>query len=211
MSLTVAVLAFDGCDELDVVGPAEVFRMADCVDCRIANLDGREWVTGSHGLRIGTEPEVFANPDIIVVPGGNWLKPRSVGTHAEIEKGLIADVLSSNVGSIVVGVCTGSMVLADAGLLDGIEATTHASALGNLESRGVTVVRQRVVDAGSVVTCGGVTSGIDAALWVVEREVGPPAAARIAATLEYPRWTGDPGARPGAQVRGNPAAEQGRG
>jgi transcriptional regulator GlxA family with amidase domain len=79
------------------------------------------------------------------------------------------------------------MVLASAGLLDGRPAVTHRGALADLRETDASVVDARVVDDGDVVTAGGITAGIDAALWLVEREWGPETAATVAETMEYER------------------------
>ncbi len=90
-------------------------------------------------------------------------------------------------GTTVLSVCTGAMVLKRAGLLDGRPAVTHHSALADLRTSDAEVVEARVVDDGDLLTAGGVTAGIDAALWLVEREFGAEVAARTAETLEYER------------------------
>ena len=79
------------------------------------------------------------------------------------------------------------MLWAHAGLISGRRATTHHNAVAELAAFGVEVVNQRVVDDGDLVTCGGITSGIDMALWLVERELDAELAAAIATELEYER------------------------
>jgi uncharacterized protein (DUF427 family) len=86
------------------------------------------------------------------------------------------------------GVCTGVMILARAGVVGNRPATTHRSARDDLVATGARVVDKRVVDDGDLVTAGGVTSGIDLGLRLVERFAGPELAEREAARLEYP-WT----------------------
>ena len=192
MDIRVALVTYDGCDELDVIGPAEVFRMAAGVSCEIIALGGAKWVVGSHGLRIGVDGSRVEAPDVIVVPGGNWQHADRPGARREAEHGAIPALVADNPDALLMAVCTGTMLLEAAGVLEGIAATTHASTLDQLAASGVCTVEQRVVDQGRVVTCGGVTSGIDAALWVVERLRGQDEAARIAQILEFPRWQGDP-------------------
>jgi len=89
---------------------------------------------------------------------------------------------------VMAGVCTGTMLLAHAGVVGERRATTHHSALPDLADLGATVVQDRVVDDGSLVTSGGVTSGIDLALWLVEREFSREVADNVAQRMEYPRW-----------------------
>jgi transcriptional regulator GlxA family with amidase domain len=79
------------------------------------------------------------------------------------------------------------MLLAEAGVTDGRRAVTHASALDELRASGAEVVDARVVDDGDLLTAGGVTSGLDLALYVVEREFGAAVADRVATVIEYER------------------------
>jgi cyclohexyl-isocyanide hydratase len=88
-----------------------------------------------------------------------------------------------------VSVCTGSLLLGAAGFLKGRRATTHPSAYQELEPYCKTVVKERVVDEGDIITARGVSSSIDAGLHVVERLAGPEARERIAQQMDYPyRW-----------------------
>ena len=82
-------------------------------------------------------------------------------------------------------VCTGAMLLAAAGITDGRPATTHHSALEDLRASGAQVIDARVVDDGDVMTAAGITSGIDLALYIVEREAGAEIAERVADEIEY--------------------------
>jgi transcriptional regulator GlxA family with amidase domain len=79
------------------------------------------------------------------------------------------------------------MILAAAGLTDGRPATTHHAAIEDLRATGARIVDARVVDDGDLLTAGGVTSGLDLALWLVEREAGPALAQRVAEDLEHER------------------------
>ncbi len=88
-----------------------------------------------------------------------------------------------------VSVCTGALLLGAAGFLRGRRATTHPNALKELEPYCGTVVRERVVDEGDVITAGGVACAIDAGLHLVQKLAGAEARARIAAEMDYPyRW-----------------------
>ena len=93
----------------------------------------------------------------------------------------------------VATVCGGSLALAMAGLLEGRNAVTHVLGLDVLEATGVNVVRARVVDDGDLVTAGGVTSGLDLALHLLERSYGPRVAIAVEKLFEYERrgtvWT----------------------
>ncbi len=121
--------------------------------------------------------------DILVVPGG---KTRNVG-----EAGRAWLRRAAGEADIVMSVCMGVFLLADAGLLDGIEATTHSwglERLGKAAPKCKVVTGRRFVDAGKVITTAGVTAGIDGALHVVERVHGKEAARWIAEEwMEYRR------------------------
>lgn len=198
MSTTVHVLLYDGFDELDAVGPFEVFQNAasagaDCETSLITH-EAQDLVTASHGLRV--EPDGVLSvpgnddaPDLLVVPGGGWSSGEDRGVRREYEAGALPDAVREHheAGTRVASVCTGGMLLERAGLLAGRPAVTHHSALDDLRDAGVEVVERRVVDAGSVVTAGGVTSGIDLALHLVDREFGRDVADRVADVLEYER------------------------
>lgn len=190
----VEILLYDGFDELDAVGPYEVFETAGAfgVDCgaRLVTLDEREAVTASHGLRVGVDGTLDSNPsNVLLVPGGGWSDPAEPGAGMEARAGAVPDAVAAHAdrGGVVAGVCTGGMLLARAGVLDGRPAVTHASALDDLRAMDVDVRDARFVDDGDVLTAGGVTSGLDLALHLVERECGRDAADRVAEEIEYRR------------------------
>jgi len=187
------VVVFEGADELDVVGPLEVLRRAGGLGAdlvaRVCTCPGEGQVKGAYGLGFQPDKEFLpGEAAVVVVPGGGWVTRADVGAWAEVKRGewprLLAE--ASAAGSVVAGVCTGVMIMAHAGLLGSHRATTHHDAHGDLAALGATVVTQRVVDEGPVITSGGVTSGIDLALWLVSRYFGESLAAVVADGLEYP-------------------------
>jgi transcriptional regulator GlxA family with amidase domain len=126
--------------------------------------------------------------DVVVVPGG------SIGSVAKDKRVTDWLVRASKEAEITLSICTGSFVLARAGLLDGKEATTHWSAIKTLRSQfPKTTVRddKRVVDSGKVVTTAGVSAGIDGALHVVDRLSGRAKARETAHYMEY-NWHVEP-------------------
>jgi transcriptional regulator GlxA family with amidase domain len=127
--------------------------------------------------------------DLVLVPGGGWNDRSERGAWAEARRGeLPAAIARLHRAGVAVGsVCTGAMLLSAAGLTRGRPATTHASAVPDLRAAGAEVVDARVVDDGDLVTAGGVTSGIDLALWLVERNWGADLADRIATEMEHDR------------------------
>ncbi|WP_396612385.1 DJ-1/PfpI family protein [Haloferax sp. S1W] len=194
----VAILLYDGFDELDAVAPFEVFQNAGAfgADCaaEFVTLDDRETVTASHGMRIGVDgvlDPATDRPDLLVVPGGGWNSRAEQSAWTEAEKGDIPDAIASlhDTGTVVAGVCTGGMLLSRAGILSGRPAVTHGDALDDLRATDADVVSARVVDDGDVLTAGGVTSGLDLSLHVVEREFGADVADRVAREIEYERRT----------------------
>ncbi|WP_254864648.1 DJ-1/PfpI family protein [Halovivax gelatinilyticus] len=194
----VEIVLFDGFDELDAVGPYEVFDTARAfgadLSVSLVTLAERERVTASHGLRVepdGTlaEPaESSTLPDLLVVPGGGWTTADG-GVRRVVDDGALPDAVEGHyaAGTTVASVCTGAMILAEAGLLDGRPATTHRVALDDLADAGATVRESRAVDDGDVLTAGGVTAGIDLALWIVEREFDVEIADAVATELEHER------------------------
>jgi transcriptional regulator GlxA family with amidase domain len=190
-SVAVAVLVYEGFDELDGVGPYEVFETAGAFggpfETRVVSVDPTEWVTASHGLRVGVDGEL-GRPDLLVVPGGGWnAGDDRPGARREAERGVIPDAVRAchDAGTTVAAVCTGGMLLSAAGLLDGRPAVTHAGALDDLRATDATVVDARVVDDGDVLTAGGITSGIDLALHLVARYADEELRDRVATELEY--------------------------
>lgn len=188
------IVVFDGLDELDALGPMEVFRTAGALggglSARLVSRTAQELVSGAHGLRFA--PDGVFEPgraEIVVVPGGGWGTRAAAGAWAEVQRGDLLEVIRAAAAGarIVAGVCTGTMLLAHAGLVGSRRASTHRSALADLAATGATVVTERVVDEGDLVTSGGVSSGIDMALWLVERECGRELADRVSEHMEYPR------------------------
>lgn len=187
--MRIDVLLFEGFDELDAVGPFEVFATAadegaDC-DPRLVTRDG-DPVEASHGLRVDPHGRPREDPGLLVVPGGGWSDP-GPGARAEYEDGAVSELVAARHGdgADVASVCTGAMLLSRAGLLDGRPATTHAVARDDLAAAGADLRDARVVDDGDVLTSGGVTAGLDLAVHLVERELGASVATAVCEELEY--------------------------
>lgn len=190
--MRIAIPLFEGFEGLDALGPHEVFAIAADsgadLTVSLCTLRSTAAVTASHGLRI--EPDATLadlDPDLVVVPGGGWNRGGDTGVRAAVERGALPAALASLAGSgaTVASVCTGGMLLAHAGLLDGRPATTHRGALSDLRETGATVVDARVVDDGDILTAGGITAGLDLACHIVERAFGADIAASVCAEMEY--------------------------
>ena len=197
--LWIDVVTYDGVDELDVVGPLEVFRRAaKCgasLGVALVTRTAQPTVLGAHG--IGMLADAVFEPgraDVLVVPGGGWAARAATGAWAEAQQGYWPALLreASTTTGLLAGVCTGTMLLAEAGLVGTRRATTHHAALGDLAASGATALTDRVVDDGDLLTCGGVTSGIDLALWLVEREFDGGLADQVAAQIAHSRTRPSP-------------------
>ncbi len=198
--MRIAIPIYEGFDELDAIGPFEVFQNAadagaDCAVglCTVGDSEPTR-VTASHGLRVEPDgrlptPEEPDAPALLVVPGGGWNDRSAAGAYAEYDAGVIPEAVAEHhaAGATVASVCTGGMLLAEAGVLDGRPAVTHRGALDDLRETDAVVREDRVVDDGDVVTAGGVTSGIDLALHLVEREFGASTASTVSDQMEYER------------------------
>jgi transcriptional regulator GlxA family with amidase domain len=194
---SVAIVLYEGFDELDAIGPYEVLENAAeagaDLDVALYTLEPAGRVTASHGLVV--EPDsalddlVVGDPDLVVVPGGGWTDGTEHGARAEVERGALPDAIAAwhRDGATVVSVCTGGMILAAAGVLDGRPTTTHHGAIDDLRETAANVVDARVIDDSDVLTAGGVTAGLDLALWLVEREFGTDTAETVAREMEYER------------------------
>ena len=194
IDVLIDIVVYDGLDEMDALGPMEVLRSAAAagadLTARLVTRTPQSLVTGAYGLRFVPDGTfTLGEANVIVIVGGGWAIRADRGAWGEVQRGdwlpLLADAAKS--ADVVAGVCTGTMLLAHAGIVGTRRACTHHTAWDDLRATGATLVKDRVVDDGDLITSGGVTSGIDLALWLVEREFGRDLAERVAARMEYPR------------------------
>ncbi len=194
--MRVAIPVFPGIEELDAIAPFEVFGLA-----RSAGLDVQvdlvthvpePIVRGFHGLEMTGLLAFTGEYDTVVVPGGAWMAGGNQGVRQAINEGILPRLLKQQFeqGATIASVCTGTFLLEAAGLLGGISATTHHLAMDDLKATGVNTLTARVVDAGRILTSGGIASGLDLSLWLLERTFGKESAGRIAKILEYERSGG---------------------
>ena len=186
----VGIVVFDRVEVLDFAGPYEVFSVATQVaDPDSFNVylvaESAASVEGRNGFTVVPQ-FTFANcpePDILIVPGGP-------GTRVEENNPAMLDWVKAKAdpAELVLSVCTGARILAKAGLLDGLAATTHWVSIDELKEMVPTATihdDRRFVDNGKVVTSAGVSAGIDMSLHIVGRLCGEKAAAETAHFMEY--------------------------
>ncbi|SEH03670.1 DJ-1/PfpI family protein [Nonomuraea solani] len=203
------IVLFDGFDPLDVIAPYEVLHAGavasgGALTVELATAEGpREVVSGTGGLPLRATAALDpAKADLIVVPGasGRIGEPAEASGTEQDESipVLLARTLDTELPALlkaamdrpettVATVCGGSLVLAMAGLLEGRHATTHHLGTDLLDATGAHAVRARVVDDGDLVSGGAVTSGLDVALHLLERELGPRIAHAVEDLFAYER------------------------
>jgi transcriptional regulator GlxA family with amidase domain len=180
--MEIALLLYDGMASLDAIGPYEVLRNVPGWEVRTVAPRAGEVrdERGTLGL-IADHPlaEVTA-PDVILVPGGRGNRPL-------MKDEALLDWLRAvdRETKWTTSVCTGSLLLGAAGLLEGKRATTNWLELDTLRELGADAVGGRFVEDGKTITAAGVTAGIDMALHLVAREVGPEVAQAIQLGIEY--------------------------
>jgi transcriptional regulator GlxA family with amidase domain len=202
---------FDGFDPLDVIAPFEVLVAgSDAVGgdlvVQLVSAEGpRPVVSGSRGLVLQATDQLDpAKPGFVIVPGasgpiegdpdeGVETIPVLLARFGETAAVPLMQKALDNPDITVATVCGGSLALAMAGLIEGRNANTHHLGVDVLEATGLTVVQARVVDDGDLVTAGGVTSGLDLALHLLDRSYGPRVALAVEELFAYERrgtvWT----------------------
>lgn len=194
MVRNVALLIFDDVEVLDFCGPFEVFSATGAREqgerafhvYTVAEKAGP--VLARNGLSVNPA-FTFAScppPDLLLVPGGR-------GTRREIHNQVLLDWVKAEAGRVelLLSVCTGALILAQAGLLDGLAATTHFLAFDDLKElapRTTYCPDERYVDNGRIVLAAGVSAGIDMALYVVGRLLGEQRASETARFIQYDAW-----------------------
>lgn len=191
MPKNVAILIFDAVEVLDFAGPFEIFSVAGGRDdtpapfnaYTVAQASGP--ITARNGLVVTPHHPIHAcpPPDLVLIPGG-------FGARDAMKNPVLLDWVKRTHASseLTLSVCTGSLILGAAGLLDGLNSTTHHGAYELLESVApqTSVIRGvRFVDNGKVVTSAGVQAGMDMALHVVARLLGLATAEETARYIEY--------------------------
>lgn len=203
-TFTIGLVLFEQAEELDWVGPFEVFMMAQqtaAEDERAAGIrvvlmsESGAVVRGAKGLRVEVDSSFEDAPalDVLLIPGG-------IGTRREMENEVMLDFLRRRALEVewLTSVCTGSAVLEKAGLTKGKRITTHWGYVSALrESAGeetIVLEKVRYVRDGNLVTSAGVSAGIDMSLWLVGQLFGVEHARKTQRAMEYdpaPPYTAD--------------------
>ncbi len=180
--MEVAILLFDKLTTLDAIGPYEV--LSRIPDARVKMVAAEAGIIrndrGSLGIVADYSLDEVVRPDIVVIPGGLG---QSDLMNDEKVLSWIRKVHETS--RWTTSVCTGSLLLASAGLLKGLKATSHWLAYDALRLLGAEPVSERVVIEGRIITAAGVSAGIDMALALVARECGDDTAGAIQLQIEY--------------------------
>ena len=180
--MQIAILIFEKLTVLDAIGPYEVLRSVPGWEVRIVGPEAgpKRADSGALGLIADYSIDEVTGPDMVLVPGGEG--SRALLTDERV-LGWLRDVDQQT--RWTTSVCTGSLVLGAAGLLEGKRATSHWLYVERLREFGAEPTFERVVEDGKVITAAGVASGIDMALHLVNRELGEEAAQAIQLAIEY--------------------------
>jgi transcriptional regulator GlxA family with amidase domain len=176
--MQIAIPLFDRFTALDAVGPYEV--LSRLPGAQVEFIAAEPGVIRTETRMLGLEAtrslEEVPSPEVVVVPGG-------IGSRTAMHDARLLDwVRAAHAGSsYTTSVCTGALILSAAGVLDGLEATTHWLSLDRLDRP----VRRRVVEQGKVFTAAGVSAGIDMALTLAARIAGDAVAQAIQLGIEY--------------------------
>lgn len=181
--MQIAVVLYPGFTALDFIGPYEVLRWLPDAQVRFVWHEPGPITADSGVLVVGATHsfDETPSPDVILIPGG-----MTTMEHARDEKLLDWVRAAHRTATWTASVCSGSVVLGAAGLLTGKRATSHWMALPALKTFGATAVGdERIVHEGDIVTCAGVSAGIDLGLWLVSQIGGEGRAKAIQLSMEY--------------------------
>ncbi len=180
--MDIAIPLFDGITALDAIGPYEVLSRLPGARVRfVAVTPGPQRTDNRQLALVADEPlSAVPHPEVFVVPGG-------FGTRGLMTPNPLLDWISAAhaTSQWTTSVCTGSLLLGAAGILRGLEATTHWLQLDVLRDFGARPTLRRVVEQGKVITAAGVSSGIDMALTLAARIAGDEVAQAIQLGIEY--------------------------
>jgi putative intracellular protease/amidase len=180
--MQIAIPLYQGFTALDAIGPYEVLSRLPGATVHFVAEEAGEVSTDTGALTLVARSALrdVPAPDVIVVPGGP-------GTRRMLEDSAVIDWIRAAhpTTTWTTSVCTGSLLLGAAGLLDGVDATTHWAAMDILKELGAHPVSERVIIRGKIVTAAGVSAGIDMALTLAAEIAGPEIAQAIQLGIEY--------------------------
>lgn len=184
----IQIVLFDGFEVTDALAPFDALKISSKVgapfEVNLVTLDDDvEEVTALDGVRVKRTARFDANADLLIVPGAPALWRQN-----STPPGLAAALQSWTARrKTLVTVCTGAVFAARAGVMNGRNVNTHRAAADVIRALGVNLISARVVDDGNIISSGGVTSGIDLALYLVERYASAQLAIATEQILEYER------------------------
>jgi len=197
----IAIVLFDEVEVLDFAGPFEVFsitgrrKLGKPFD--VFTVSEKETITARNQLVV-KPTYTFYNapaPDIFLIPGGGGYYPdgRPFGSRREMDNPVMIKWVQEHArrAELTLSVCTGALILAKAGLLENLEATTHYMAIDSLRQLAPTtrvLPDKRYVDNGKIILSAGVSAGIDMAFYVVSKLQGPEVAREAAQYMQYDYW-----------------------
>jgi transcriptional regulator GlxA family with amidase domain len=198
----IAIVLFDKIEVLDFAGPFEVFSVCGAQGAtpghfNVYTVAESALVTARNGLSINPHfsLENCPVPDIMVIPGGGgfYADGSPYGSRREMDNPVLLNWIRKHneTAELVLSVCTGSLILAKAGLLDGLSATTHWKAMDQLKEVApdtTLVYDKRWVDNGRIIVSAGVSAGIDMSLYVIAKMLGSDVALETARYMQYDHW-----------------------
>ncbi len=186
--MNVAILLFHHTQVLDYAGPYDVFISAGAKNFNVYTVGAsKEPITTMPNLSVNPQYSIqdSPKPDILIIPGGMWTSVDDA-TLTWIKE-------NSSKAEYTFSVCTGAFILAEIGILDGLDATTHSAGIGLLEKNYPAIKKvhrnMRFVDNGNIITSAGVSAGIDASFHLIKKTLGKEWAKAIANNLEYKQET----------------------
>lgn len=198
----IAIVLFDQVEVLDFAGPFEVFSVCGANGespgyFNVYTVAETSPIAARNGLVVVPQYllQHCPKPDIFLIPGGGGFRRDGspYGSRREMDNPVLLDWirLHNQSAELVLSVCTGSLILAKAGLLEGLSATTHWKAIDQLRAvaPNTTVMDdQRWIDNGRIIISAGVSAGLDMSLYVVSRLLGKQIADQTARYMQYDHW-----------------------
>jgi transcriptional regulator GlxA family with amidase domain len=202
----IAIVIFDEVEVLDFAGPFEVFSITGRRNLgeayEVFTVAEKSQVAARNQLRIAPTYTFATCPqsEIFLIPGGGGYHPdgRPFGSRREMDNPVMLEWIRqrATTAELVLSVCTGALILANAGLLENLEATTHFLAIDSLKKLAPTtrvLAEKRFVDNGRIILSAGVSAGIDMSFHVVEKLQGKAVADEAARYMQYDYWRSSKG------------------